>query len=287
MPNLYECVNHCEKFLVDDDETHIKDILTLNNNNIVKCLRNKSETDIKHILLSLRENIISVVKEKYNTNDVKLFNSSSNNKLFGDLYCIVNDEQINIEIKFGKETNSNIGMKSFIQFMNDDIIKSYLTQSIRKEWIKQMIEENLDEEKQLLRLSNHLNQLIDEYNKKFNGVYLTTEQVDLLLNKIINSSGSITCDCNNYLKFVSIGSKFILEETITFKDNNWKFDEISHITNDNKRMVIHISNDHNEKIYLTLNWKNDYNIKNIGKVASKCGLGCPSWNVNIRRKNES
>lgn len=281
--DYYICSKNAEMFLYDEDIEHINIIYSLPEDKKMINMRNKSISELQNMLLKFKKFIISNIKNEYK-DDAELFLSNQNNKKFADLYCMCKKKILDIEIKFGKETNSNIGMKSFNKIIDDNmVIKNLLSKKVREEWKSMMIAENLNEEKQLSRLIKGLNEIVDYYNQNLKGKFLSKEQTMFLNNNIINNSGSSDYNCNNYIKYVCDGNgKFYRKKIKIFKDNNFKIGEVHKLDiNKFKRFIIPLYNDHNERISLTLNWKNNTHLKDGRIITSRCGIISPSWNVDV------
>ena len=281
MANVDKCVREAELAICENMTSHINNILAISNNERTKCFRNKNHNDIENILINFKTYIQEKLKEKYGIQNAILNKSENSNFEKGDLYCLNDNERIDIEIKFGNETNSNIGMRVFEKIFGCNLFKEALNLSERKKWINELIKENLNESIQITRLCDRLNEYISIFNSSYNNKYLNDEQSGFLENNIINNSGSSKKLCKNYLKFVYVNNKYNCSEPIIFQNHNWRIEPIKYINNQNKRLKICLINDLDEKIYFTLNWKNNYKIKGVGEISAKCGLGCPSWNINV------
>lgn len=286
MANVDKCAREAELALCENLDEHINNIIDIEDKFKVKCFRNKTYKEIENILTLFKNYIMNTIKETYNFSEIKLEKSNNSNFDAADLYCINNNKRVDIEVKFGAETNSNVGMRVINNFFNTDLFKECLNNKTRKEWKTLMIEDNLNEDNQLKRLSTVLNITIDRFNDEYGNKPLTNEQIQTLNTRIINNSGSASAQCENYIKFSCLNGIPKEIKTVKFSDNNWKILPINNIDNNHKRLIIHLSNNNDEMVSFTLNWKNNYKIKDVGEISAKCGLGSPSWIVNVGKNDD-
>lgn len=290
MPDFYKCVKECESFIIDEDVRHVDNILKLNDNNVVSVFKNelkikKSKKEIIEILTSFKHFIISDINNNFKNKPYQLLTASNDNKNGGDLLLSVDDLIYNIELKFGSETNSNVGCKIFNKIFGNKIFNDFLNIKTRKKWQQMMVDDNMDEEKQLQRLSETLNVAIEEFNSQCANKILNEDTLKYIIDNIINNSGTSNVTNKNYLKYVCSSKGLQRIEKTIIPTDEWKIEPINQLNN-NKRVIVRLVNKNGDKITFTLTWKNNFKYKNGAKVSSKCGLGSPSWNVNIKVSDE-
>ena len=285
MANVYTCVKAAENYLVNPDSHYITIILNLPKENKCDIFKDKLFDETKEILDNYRLYIAATVNEMFGSGNVIFKKSSNDNKIGADLICSCNEIEANIEVKFGNETNSAIGMRTFANIFETNMFTKMLNaRTVRKTWHKMFINEGYNEELQLERLYLTQKDYAKLFNEQFEGKILSNDTVSFLEESVINNSGSSAYKCENYIKFGVNNNHYMVIDFQYFKGKIWKILPIN-IDNE-KRINIKIKSDANEVITFVLNWKNDYNLKGHGKFASKLGLGSPSWNIKFTRSDD-
>ncbi len=286
MANVDLCVRYAELGLCSNTFINAKKIFELDNKNKVKIFRNKTLKEVEDILLNCSKNIKIYINNNYyngKNNNILLNHENNNNKVGADLLHILpSNKIISIELKFGEETDKNIGMDKFNKIFSCDIFSKILSVEKRKKWIDLYFnKENMDENKQFKRLFNDLNngiKIFNDFNKNKNWT-LTKEEQDFMEENIINVSGDGKTKYDYYIKFLLNDSDFSSFSHITTGIGQWIIQEVDYLSNDIKRVNVFVRNyDTNVEIKYTLNWKNNYKYKNIVAKA-KLGFGSSSWNV--------
>jgi len=282
--NVYACTKHAEMALVNLDQCHILAISKLPDNNRCEIFKNKSYDEIMEILILYRAFIIKTINEKFGCGIVTITKSSNDNKIGADLICVCNGNVINVEVKFGNETSSAIGMKVFSDIFETTLFTTMLDlRHVRRLWHRMFINEGYNEELQLARLYSAQIDYGKQFNEQFAGKILGNDTVDFIEQNIINNSGSSAYKCENYLKFGIVDDEFAIIDFQYFRGRKWTIMPIN--IDDEKRINVRIESDANEVVTFILNWKNNYNLRGHGKFASKLGLGSPSWNVTFKRND--
>jgi len=287
MADVDKCVRECEAALCDGVELHAKNIFQLPAAQKVRLLRDKTEQQIITILKNCKQAIqIQIATEFYSNKiafgDVKLEKSSNDNRDGADVFHkLPNGKIIDVEVKFGAETNKAIGMAQFTQIFGSNIFTEALNPSQRREWIE-LYKQNPDSEAQLKRLADVLNVAIDKFNDlNFHKNYTLTSDEQLAMERvIINNSGDNRRQSDHYLKFIVEGTSFRDLKKLPTGLGTWTILKVKKLDATTKRLNVFVINQTTSlQIKYTLNWKNNYQIPGRGKVSAKLGLGAPSWNV--------
>ena len=286
MPNVDTCIRYAEIGLCKDTTEYSNLIYNLNEKNKVNIFKNKAQKEIEEILLNCSKTIKNyIINNFYKTNnfneEIILINESNNNKIGADLkHILPNNKTISIEVKFGEQTDKNIGMDKFNKIFSCDIFSKILSTQQRKGWIKLYFDDE-NESKQFERLYQSLNegiQIFNDFNKSKNWT-LTKEEQNYMESEIINISGNGLYKYDYYLKFILNGNNFSSFSHITTGVGNWIIQQVKFLDDKTKRVSVFIDNyDTNIEIKFVLNWKNNYNYFNKTAKA-KLGLGSPSWNI--------
>lgn len=287
MPNVDSCVRAAEAGLCKDSAIHAGHIASISNGLRVKVFRDKSEQEIDSILKRCSDTIKKCIIDKFYggvPGDILLEPSSDDNKDGADLiHVLPNKEKISIEVKFGAQTDRNIGMKSFIKIFGSTVFKEALSTKIRRAWLSCFDKDN-SEENQFKRLHDALNIAVDKFNEeqKSKGYKLTPAEQAYMEKEIINASGgaNVARKYDHYLKFILDGEDFSSFAHLTTGVGEWVVQPVKKLSADVKRVNIFVKNSTTKmQIKYVLNWKNNYKRKGKPPLMAKLGFGCPNWNV--------
>ena len=289
MPNVDKCVRECEAGLCGNTRKSAQSINNIKNNERVLVLRNKPTDWIYEFLKNGQKVIKSKIKQDFYTNSdittesITLLPSSNNNKLGADLLHILpNGESIDIEVKFGEETNKNIGQEVFSKIFGTNCFAEELSVISRRQMPNTFLEQNQDEGPQLNRLFAKINNAIKVFNKhiELQDSTLTSDQQKYMEQEIINNSGNSLKNYKDYyLKFTLTGINFSDTKQIQTGKGYWIVQKAKTLNEDTRRANIFVFNpETNTRIKYTLNWKNNYKSKSV-KFPAKLGFGSSSWNV--------
>ena len=216
-------------------------------------------------------------------NEIILNKGPNDNKIGADLcHSLPDGQTVEIEVKFGLETNKQIGMLQFERIFGTDVFTKALDLSTRKIWVADFVDNDFDESLQYSRLVLSLNSATHSFNKISAGknYTLTKGEQDYMESLIMNNSGNGHRTKDHYLKFIIEGDDMRDIKELPTGLGYWNIDEVKSLTESVKRVNIFVINKTtNIQIKYTLNWKNNYKINGRGKVSAKLGLGSPSWNV--------
>jgi hypothetical protein len=290
MANVDLCVRECEKALCSDLSKHSQIVSNLPNKERISLFRNKNYLEIRNILENSKVAIQSkIVSSFYNNHfefdKILLHKSSNNNKIGADLFHILpNKKVVEIEVKFGLETDKQIGMQQFEKIFGTNIFSKTLDLSTRKLW-KEKFLNNRNEEEQFSRLFSRLNDAVDEFNmfimKK--SYTLSLMEQSYMESLVFNNSGDEIKMSNYYLKFAVRDENMKAIKSYQTGVGVWNIQKIEKISEHVKRInIFAINKTTNMGIKYTLNWKNNYRLSTNEKVSAKLGFGSPSWNVWIK-----
>ena len=288
MPNVDSCVREAEAGLCKDCRKHAVRIAAISDNLRVRVFRSKSEQEIEDILKRCSETVKACIIDKFyngriSIDEIVLEPSSDDNKEGADLvHVLPNGEEVSIEVKFGAQTDRNIGMKTFIKIFGSKVFKEALSNKNRKSWLALFDRDN-SEENQFKRLHDTLNLAVDKFNEeqRNKNFKLTHAEQAYMEEEIINASGgaNVSKTYDHYLKFVLDGEDFSSFSRLTTGVGSWIVQSVNKLSDEVKRVNIFVNNyDTNMQIKYVLNWKNNYP-HNGESLMAKLGFGCPSWNV--------
>ncbi len=241
------------------------------------------KTVLKNCKKSIQVKITNTFYVGTHYNEIILSKGSNDNKIGADLYHSLPDGQtVEIEVKFGLETNKQIGMLQFERIFGTDVFTKAIDLLTRKNWVAEFVDNDFDESLQYSRLVLSLNSATHSFNKISAGKNYTLTKVeqDYMESLIMNNSGNSYKTRDHYLKFVIEGDDMRNIKELPTGLGYWNIDEVKNLTEYVKRVNIFVINKTtNIQIKYTLNWKNNYKISGRGKVSAKLGFGSPSWNV--------
>lgn len=290
--NVDQCTRYAEAAMCGQMDFYARQIAAIpSEKQKAKVFRNKTAFQIEPILVRLSEEIRKSIIGKYYLNrpgtridDIVLTQSSNDNRTGADLFHDWNGIPIAIEVKFGAETSRNIGMDTFDRIFGTDVFSIAMSREIRKDWERQFLEDGRDEQRQLTRLWEAVNNAIDQFNA-FNaarGFVLPSQNQEYMEDAILNTTGDGTFR-GEFMKFVLDGCDFSDFKRIPTRIGTWTIDRTEKIDGRNiVRCNVFVRNyDTNVEIKYVLNWKNNYPLKGnrADKVSAKLGFGSPSWNV--------
>ncbi len=269
------CSKLCEQFFVTQNYGIVDKINELSDENRLRCLRNKSRDKIYSILSGYFQDL----KEDFGMYD-SIENSSISNRDYADIVIMSNGKRYDCELKFGAETNSNIGLESFKNLFPFDFS---IPIEVRNDWFNKIYLQNQKTEYDWLCYKlGYYNKLINDFNSIYGNIKLSGSQIDYL-GKIINSSGSTNSNCVNYVKYVLKRNHLVRKNAVPMS-GNWKVLIVPDLLNIYKSRV-NISLTNNEyNVKFILNWKNTYE-RNGVRIKAKYGFGTPSFNVFITNAN--
>lgn len=252
-------------------------------NSFKKC----SKDDLEVFFSSLNHNLKQLITDAYQKKVIELREDSKNNKIGSDLIAVFADGSQRIELKFGKETNSNIGKETMdVVFGLVGHIPSFesLCSNLREKQHEFVIDKKNGE----CDLSyKNLKNLVEELT---NIIRLLNDQRIICIDNtqmkhLLESSGSLknyNLVGENQIKiFVSykkkISSAFKIAERLNL-DGEWEITSVN-IAKRSIRTEIWASNS-SCKVKFLLNWKNPYLDKKNGvEYSAKLGVGSSNWNV--------
>lgn len=287
MANVDLCVRYSEKALTGNElKKYSSLIYNLPNEEKLHLFRSKTEEQIEALLYDSKRIIKERINEIFydslmNYEDIKLEESSNDNKVGADLFHILeNNEKIEIEVKYGGSTDKNIGMKSFEQIFGTSIYTVSLNPKVRKEWFNHF-QKTLSEEQQYKLLFSKLNEATDIFNDhiKKKNYLLTPDEQKFMENLIINNSGDSLTTAEHYLRFDIKGEGLENIDNYRTGIGRWHIEKVKKIDGDIIRTNVFIRNfESSLMIKFVLNWKNNY--KHEGNsYPAKLGFGSPNWNV--------
>lgn len=266
-----------------EKEKIFKEFVTIPSNQKPTSFRNAGSDEMKKFMYELNSNLKKTIREAYRFNAEKIVESSKNNLVDSDIVIINKQEEINGELKFGEETNSNIGnstMDTIFKF--EGITFAEIAKTIQSKQRKFVITDgNFDE----LKVLKNLDCVLDEVVKKLE-TSIDVNQVKIdskAIEKLLTISGSLA-KANDH-KTIKIRIDFSQNSENQIKPMNdlraegeWTIMSLKK-TENSSRIEIKCTNGIMSCKFL-LNWKNNYPIKGKKeKAPSKWGLGSSSWNV--------
>lgn len=189
MPNVSMSTSLCEKALCDTADLHhyAHLISVLDREDRVNILKDKTEKDLADFFTSshknIRQSICSTLKlpsHRWQEVHISQANSSGNSSP-SDLIGEIDDKKVYVETKFGKYTDSALGL-SRVSSIFTDIEAFYLDDSTRDQLIQLSIQEKHKEVSSLLRSR------MKDYKEKFDSSSRTI--ISPHVADALNSSGA-------------------------------------------------------------------------------------------------
>lgn len=249
--------------------------------------RNKTKEELKEFFLAINPQLKQIIGKEYGKQVVKLVEDSPNNKIGSDLIAYFPKGNQRIELKFGSETNSNIGndtMDKLFGLTGHGQSFSKLCSKLRKDQFDFVVtQQNFECEESNDHLKELVTKMADQLNKMYEQGIIRENSKEI--KHMLEASGSI----KNYDlvgdKQIKIFVSFRKSLARSFKvakkldlTGEWRITSIKKAIRSN-RVEIWISNG-NSKAKLLLNWKNNYkDKKNNLKYSAKLGVGYSNWNV--------
>lgn len=278
--NVNQCVKLCERYMADCDSAIPEAVSGIPDENLIKSLRGKSPDEIAKRLAEWNRNIRTALEQKYGKiSSIKA--GDADNKTAADLEVFFESgDRLDIELKFGSETNSNIGLATFERLFG---ISLEMPCEIRSRWFEQVYaeKEKTEEEWHGFRKAFY-NSRIAALNQKCEDRELDDEQTGFLVNSILNSSGSPSSRGSRVVKFVLKRGRMVMVEPLETK-GTWIGTKTNLIANPLKNRLNFSIEDDEHRVTFILNWKNTYR-KNGIAVPAKYGFGSASINIFARKK---
>jgi len=232
------------------------------------------------------------------TDNIKLISTSYNNNVIIEKYLLVlNDKEMDIEVKFNYEVNNNVGViKGYINNNQVYSLEKKVTASNRdKIFNTSFIEEAFNtgnfkliegSDKNYLAVITNNNALY--YNKDVDYLYIFTENLDLINNGIYSSAGCVAKGMtiqsgiteysleNNAMPWYDDAFGACLNEenchvSVRVKDSNIYYLMPVKIYNENREKY---ENFLEERLYKIKDNKLEYKVLKRYKVASSSGIYC-------------
>jgi len=298
--NIYKAIQILEKactseffnLTIKEKEIIIKKFINIPDENKPISFRNISNKELLIFFTNLYKLLKSKIEENYNEKVIAILIGNKDNKIDADLIIKCKNKTFNCELKFGNETNSNIGNKNMdkiFQFKSfTNLFINHLNIKIWKDqrqtaYILERKERTYEEisNKLLLKLSEYLENIIEIM--KTNKCNINSK----LINNILMTSGSNENNTSQLIKFRidynKVPEKIIKVISIHNFNDVWNLKDIKKASK-SERIEITLENNCYDIIFL-LNWKNNYKNKNFKfKYNAKLGLKTSSWNVWLKSK---
>lgn len=271
----------------EEKQNLIREFLLLPQDNIVTALRGKSSSQITTYILNLYDKVKDAIEETFETDVIKLFEDSKDNKKGSDLIAVikyggsVSNEKI--ELKFGQETLRAIGIETFDKIFVVDYENGFFTETFKK--VKDNQRAFADSypgrfDDMIKNLAIQLAPIIKKANSLYELGKLSIDSKEMFCQ--LSGTGSIN-DINDLViptKFF-IGWKEIKATEKLDLSGNWTIKEISPSEEKGARINFIATNGKTEAKFL-LHWKNDMVYEGI-KYPAKTGINSYCFNVWIKR----
>lgn len=266
----------------------INDFSSISNREKPTSFRNVNDKDLSIFFYGLNSKVKSIISKVINNDDIVLIEDSQDNRVGADLIVISKNTRVElrkVELKFGSETNRNIGnntMDKIFSITNENYSFSSLFSDISTSQ-RNFISKNNLEPKDSYFIDKNLDKILDG---KINVLQNLLENNKLILNRgmmsqLLLSTGSIDNFTDKEIIKINISYNLDMNKAIKILDlpnveGNWEIKSIEK-SPQSTRIVIFVNNDFITTKFL-LNWKNNYTFKGL-KYSAKLGLGSTSWNV--------
>jgi hypothetical protein len=249
--------------------------------------RNKTKMDLFAFFKKLNCQLKRIIEGYFSERVISVCEDSHDNKVGSDLYVsTTNSRELNVhhvELKFGSETNRNIGNKSMDQIFTVEEGRNSFAEMFRE--VREKQKKFMSNNPNKIDLGyKHLYDLLKEVSDalsslKRDGKFTVNSS---MMRVLLTTTGSF--DTHEYLddllKIRVDYSTEILDSLKIMDQPNisglWEVEKIGMAEN-SIRVEIKTKNAFISTKFL-LNWKNDYTYLGI-KYPAKLGLGSSSWNV--------
>lgn len=293
--NVDKAVRKLNKMIIDDfliknsdeQKKEIYEFIEINDKEKPISFRQKDYNEILFFVENVNSELKKTIENISNEKVLRIIEDSNNNKIGSDvLIYFKNGNKLYGEIKFGSQTNANIGIDNFSKifiFKNKSVI-----------W-KNIFGEIKDKQRELFDKNNDISEieLIENLEKIVNDIAINLNKEEIIinndeLNRLLLTTGSPENIKSNFefLKFkIKCSNKVsdLVEIIDDFKPaKDWKIEDISFSISSKHRLQFIVSNT-THRIKFLLNWKNDCIYKKR-KFKAKCALGTSSFNVWVYNK---
>ena len=278
--NVSGCTSLCEQYISNPDSSIPEAISLIPDENRISILRGCDAGRIGKRLEAWRGDICAGLERKYG-HLASIEAGSADNKTGADIAATLEDgSRLDVELKFGSETNSNVGLATFSRLFG---VSLEMPIEIRQKWFKMVYAdgERTEEEWHQFRKA-YYNGKIAVLNQKFDGQALSEEQGSFLVDSILNSSGSPMGNGRNSVKFVLKRGRMAMAEPVE-NSGKWNALRTNPIGNPLKNRLNFAVESDALRILFILNWKNTYRKDGIA-VPAKYGFGSAAVNVFVRKK---
>lgn len=247
--------------------------------------RNKNRKQIEEYFLNSNESLKDTLLDICECDEIiEIKEDSIDNKVGSDLIVKLKyDNDVSnqkIELKFGAETNKNIGIeafdKIFINLNEEDYFKNKFSE-IKNNQRRYADRHPRDFDGLIKNLKNEIDILSEDCNELADSDNLIIDSEEMNTN--LSTTGSIANNSGSKpFKKIRMDYDDIIEIDILDYSGNWKFTDISSLPDKDKaRIQFWVSNSKTKVKFLSNN-KNDYNY-NGTKYPAKTGLGSYCFNV--------
>lgn len=250
--------------------------------------REASQEELFVFFDNLNDEVRKKISDIHKTVNFSLEEESDDNKVGADLLIKSNLPNLNntrIELKFGSETNRNIGNNTMDEVFSVKNQLKYFTDTFREIRVKQ--QRFVSESKEKLNdevIDDNLNKVLLDIVERMSNLYNDSDIVvdSEKMAQLLLATGSIdNLDENSELLKMNVKFTSNIDDAVNLIDlpnvtGDWKIKSIEMAPN-STRIVIWTENKFIRTKFL-LNWKNNKTF-NGKKYAAKLGLGSSSWNV--------
>lgn len=268
-------------------ENIINDFMSINDRRKPITFRNVSRDEIEKYFEGLNYAIKKRISDFFSITNIILEEDGNNNQIGADLNIKSKDNRSvvkKVELKFGSETNRNIGNNTMDKIFSILETRETFTTIFQRIRIKQQnfVDTNINATESSIdnNLNNILNKKVEVLNQVLVNEKLTINSETMA--QLLVTTGSL--DLLNEQKSViklSIQYNENINSAVTVIDTPnvkgyWEIKKIE-MAPQSTRVVILVENNFIQAKFL-LNWKNNKEYKGK-KYAAKLGLGSVSWNV--------
>lgn len=279
--NDYSKLNPCKKKEVVNNFASLVDSFKPSS------FRGVSKDSIEKYFNELNMAITKSIKQNLEIKDFILTEDGNDNRIGADLNIIsMEDSRLvrKVELKFGSETNRNIGNNTMDKIFKIVDSSKTFTSIFQKIRIKQQEFVDSNQNATDLLIDNNLKQILKSiviYLRKL----LEDKKIlidSAMMAQLLVTTGSLEnlSDQESMIK-LSVGYNKDINKAVNILDTpnvhgNWKISTIE-MAPSSTRIVIWVENNFIKTKFL-LNWKNNKTYNGI-KYSAKLGLGSVSWNV--------
>lgn len=280
MPDVYTCSKICENTMVDRDyHGAAASIADIPDNHRLLMFRGHDATFIEHALRIYHDYLIDAMAQRCDCprEEITLMSAADDNRVGADVIGDHGGRLVDIELKFGSETNSNIGMATASGIAGDvtGILAGRFSASSRRERLNDLLtgattlrDIQAGNIECFLTVADECTPRPLDHDERSN------------LERLLSRSGSSSAPSavgREYMKVTLLSPTRIFRSEAHYHEESW----MRSIEVTANRLNVLLDGEHNH-VRMTFNNKNNLHYPG-GKVPARYYVGSPSFNVFVKQ----